>query len=104
MGCKKIATKTLTPVVFTLNVARPSYNVPDDVQRKQLPGLGHGSEQFIQLLEPLLTEEASRASLQHEDGGAVGVRASNAEVVVPLDLHLGSVGDVCLECMAWCSK
>ncbi len=56
---KKPATKTLTPVAFTLNVVRPSYNMPDDVQRKQLPGLGLGSERFIQLLEPSLTEETS---------------------------------------------
>ena len=67
----------------------------DDVQRKPLPGLG--SERFIQLLEPSLTEKASRASRQHDDGGAVGVRAGNTEVVVPLDLPLGSIVDVCLE-------
>ena len=42
-------------------------------------------------------EEASRASLQRDYGGAVSVRAGNAEVVVPLDLPLGSIGDVCLK-------
>ena len=35
-----------------------------------MSGLGHGSEQFIQLLESLLTKEASQASLQHDDESA----------------------------------
>ena len=85
--------KVLTPVAFTPNVVGPSYDVSDDVQLKRLPVFGLCSEQFIQLLEPLHTEEASRASLQRDYGGAVSVRAGNAEVVVPLDLPLGSIGD-----------
>ena len=34
--CCKTAIKTLIPVAFILNTVRSSYNVPDDVQCKQL--------------------------------------------------------------------
>ena len=97
MCCKKQLQKVLTPVEFTSNVVGPSYNMSDDVQLKRLPVFGLCSKQFIQLLEPLHTEEASRASLQRDYGGAVSVRAGNMKVVVPLYLPLGSIGDVCLE-------
>ena len=54
-------------------------------------------KQSIELLEPLHAKEASRADLQCDDVGVVGVRRGISEVLVPLDLPLGSNGDIGLE-------
>ena len=54
-------------------------------------------EQSVELLEPLHAKEASRADLQCDDVGVVGVRTGIAEVLVLLDLPLHSIGDVGLE-------
>ena len=54
-------------------------------------------KQSVELLEPLHAKEASRADLQCDDVGEVGVRTGISEVLVPLDLPLGSNGDIGLE-------
>ena len=54
-------------------------------------------EQSVELLKPLHAEEASRPDLQCDDVGVVGVRTGIFEVLVPLDLPLGSNGYIGLE-------
>ena len=54
-------------------------------------------KQSVELLEPLHAKEASRTDLQCDDVGVVGVGTGISEVLVPLDLPLGSNGDIGLE-------
>ena len=54
-------------------------------------------EQSVELLKPLHAKEASRPDLQCDNVGVVGVRTGIPEVLVLLDLPLGSNGDIGLE-------